>query len=85
MIAILDYLKSIKLTLAEWAGVTAAAVIGVLIAALKVQGSRLHKAQNDLLKQQYDFYMATANEKANAAKAKYESSLQQYLKAGGKL
>lgn len=45
----INFLQNLKLSLTQWLWLTTAAAIGLLVTALKIQGSRLHKAQIDSL------------------------------------
>lgn len=81
----LSFLKNLKLSLDQWIAVGLATLIGGLVAALKIQGSRLHRAQVDLLQQKFDQAdQANADKVADAAVA-YAKAKAAYTGAGGKL
>jgi hypothetical protein len=89
MNSILSYLastlKSLRLSLAEWLALTAAVIVGGLVAVLKVQGSQLHAAQLQLLSQRLDAKAQKANSDTATALAVYDREKQAFLDAGGKL
>jgi hypothetical protein len=74
----MSFLSNIKLSIAQWAGIMASAAIGVLVFALRLQGSRLHRAQTDLLKEQFGREMDRSDAKVEAAKKKWADALQAY-------
>lgn len=74
----MSWLSNIKLTLVQWIGASAAIVIGVLVAALKLQGTRLHRTQTELLASQFGRSMDTQDAKVEAAKKKWQDALQAY-------
>jgi hypothetical protein len=78
METILSYLRGIKLSLADWLAITIVGAFSGLMAALKIQGTRLHKAQVALLEQ-------TAAQGTQTAKDQYQTALTAFLKAGGTL
>jgi len=67
----------------EYLLVGLAAMVGLLVAALKLQGSRLHKAQVQLLDQKFDAQSKAAQAKVDATKMDYLKQLQAYKDAGG--
>jgi hypothetical protein len=67
----------------EYLIVGLAAIVGLLVAALKLQGSRLHKTQVQLLDQQWDVKTASAQEAVNKAKLAYHAARKAYTDAGG--
>lgn len=74
----MSWLSNIKLTIGQWIGVMAAATIGLLVAALRLQGGRLHKAQSELLKEQFGRAMDKQDQKVEAAKKKWQDALAAY-------
>lgn len=54
MSKLLSVFGSIRLTLTQWVLISMATMIGGLVLALRLQGSRLHKAQVELLGQHLD-------------------------------
>lgn len=71
MTKLLAFLSSIRLTLAQYAAMGGAALLGLLVVALKVQGSRLHKAQIQLLEVQVEQGLGDAASAVIAAKRAY--------------
>lgn len=67
----------------EYLLVGLAAMVGLLVAALKLQGSRLHKAQVELLNQKFEAQSKAAQDKVNSAKMDYLKALKDYSAAGG--
>lgn len=85
MSKMLSFFASIKLSLAEYAGITVALVIGCLVAALRLQGSKVHKLQVQLLDNNLTAKQLKASDQTDAAAAKYKGALEDYFKAGGTL
>ena len=75
----IEFLKNLKLSITQWLGVTAAAVIGFLVLALKLQGSKLHKAKVDLLKERLDRKIDEKTKKVRAARKKFQDAMDDYL------
>ena len=78
MTSILTWLNGLRLSITQWAFVSLAAVVGGLVLALRLQGSRLHETQIKLL-------IATVNQsdtlKEQAvvlAKTKLQAALKDY-------
>lgn len=67
----------------EYLLVGLAAMVGLLVAALKLQGSRLHKAQVQLLEQKFDAQNRAAQDKAESSRQAYLRALRDYGAAGG--
>ena len=85
MSKILSFLDSFRLTLAQWASLSAVAIIGGLIAALKLEGSRVHRLQVQLLETQSQQQLDQAKAATQTALDRYTAARQAYLKAGGVL
>jgi hypothetical protein len=83
MTTILNWLGSIKVTLSQVAVGVMAGLIGVLVILLKVQGSRLHKAQVQLLEQSFHSTMDQQDAKVDAAKAAFHAAKTSYYDNGG--
>lgn len=81
----IQFLSDLKLSVTQWLGVMAAIVIGGLVAALKLQGSRLHRAQLKILEQDRDRAQEKADGSAFEAGKRYHEALNEFLNAGGKL
>lgn len=73
----MEFLRSIKLSISQWLMVTMAAIIGGLVLSLRLQGGKLHKAQTDLLKANFDH----ATEKQDILVANAKDKLNKALKA----
>ena len=71
-------LSSIKLTLQQWGLVTLATLVGILVIVLKLQGSRLHYAQLQLLEANFKAQDQTDDDAVKAAKEAYEKALNSY-------
>ena len=80
-----SFLKTVQMSAAEWIIITVATVIAGLVTALKIQGSRLHRAQVKLLEVQLDSKQARAAQDTDAARQVYRDALAQFRKAGGKI
>lgn len=78
MSTILSFFNRIRLNLTQWLVVTVALVIAGLVEALRIQGSRLHKAQVALLEQ-------SAAKGTQEAQKAYDDAKAAYLRAGGTL
>lgn len=75
---IYTFMQSIKLTLTQWVIVSLAATVGLLVAALRLQGSRLHYAQLQLLEANYNAQDQTDDEAVAKAKEAYKKALDSY-------
>ena len=82
---ILAYIDSIKLTLTQWLVLTLSAIIGGLLLALRLQGSKLHKVQVQLLETQVNAQEDTDDHNVGEARNRYQTALNEFLKAGGTL
>jgi hypothetical protein len=69
----------------EYVIVGLVALVGILVAALGLEGGRLHKAQVTLLEQKYDAQASNAEQQVTAARQAFLQARQNYLKAGGKV
>lgn len=78
MSLITNWLSGVKLTFTQWIGASAALVIGVLVAALRLQGTRLHRTQTELLAAQFGRTMDQQDAKVEAAKKAWQEALQAY-------
>ena len=76
--SILSFLHNTRLTLAQFGLGAIAAVIGVLVAALELKGSALHKAQVQLLQAKVN--NTAAEDDANITKARdaFNAALNEY-------
>jgi hypothetical protein len=78
MKTLITYLSNLRLSLTQWGLLTASFIIGGLITALKLQGSRLHSAQVSLLTEHLNNTQNQADAKVDAAKARFQSALDAY-------
>lgn len=85
MSTILSFLSNFKASLSEYLAVAIAGAIAFTVAAFKLQGSRLHKAQVDLLATKLQVSRDAADKATNAAQANYQQALKAYQDAGGTL
>ena len=70
---------------AEYLAMAAAAVIAGLVAALQLQGTKLHRAQVKLLAVQLQSKQDRAAEDVASTKDAYRDALNTFIQAGGKL
>lgn len=73
-----DFISNLHLTLTEWAIAALAAVVGAFVVAFKVQGSRLHAAQVQLLLMRYSVTNGRDSDRINAAKAVMNKAIKAY-------
>lgn len=85
MTSILGFLKGVRLSITGWLVVSMGLAIGVLVAALKLQGSRLHKAKLKLIEKEIDVRDDQDSHKVFDALEKYTKSLKDFQDAGGKI
>lgn len=78
-------LSGLTLTLSQWLALTAAAAVGALVVALRVQGSRLHRTQVKLLESQLGNQAQTDQERVDQSRERFSQALRDYTGAGGKL
>lgn len=81
---VIGFLNNVKLSFTQWLGFLGATLIGVLVIALRIQGSRLHRAQIKLLDQDWKAKEANASELTDLARERYRAAVYDYLQAGGK-
>lgn len=65
----MSWLNNIKLSISQWISITALAVIGTLVVALRLQGGKLHATQIALLESQLNNTMDKDDAEVVAAKA----------------
>lgn len=78
---IIQWLESLKLSLIQWAGLSAALIIGSLVAALEIQGGRLHKAQVELLRVRANEQIGLSDAAVAQAKQAFEAERKAYYEA----
>lgn len=74
----LSFLSNLKLTVTQWALLCATVVIGGLVTALSLQGTRLHKTQVNLLQAQFGNTMQQQDARVDAARAAFEAAVNEY-------
>lgn len=77
----IQWLLSLKLSISQWTMATGAAAIGLLVVMLRIQGSRLHRAQIDALAASVAYANGQEDAKLVVLKAKLEQSIQEYERA----
>jgi hypothetical protein len=75
------WLSSLKLSLSQWVLVSMTAVIGLLVALLKLQGTRLHKAQINALTARIDSSNLASDTKVDALQDQLEKEIWAYENA----
>jgi uncharacterized protein GlcG (DUF336 family) len=76
----MSWLKDLSLTIGQWITITLLAIVGALMALLKVRGAELHRAKVDLLKAQLDAQTKEDDQKIATAKEAYEKALAEWEK-----
>jgi thioredoxin-like negative regulator of GroEL len=82
---LLNYLKSLKLSLTQWLVVSTAAAFAALLALLKLKDRQIEKLEIKNTTQKFDGEIQTADEKTAAARAKLQEALKDFTDNGGKL
>ena len=82
---ILGYIKGLRLSTTEGLYIAGAAIVAVIVAAFKIQGSALHRAQVQLLMQNVASKESRAAETTDLSRDKYLAARTAFLKAGGTL
>lgn len=72
------FLSNLKLSLQQYIYFTVALVVGGLVVALRVQGSKLHKAQVQVLQFHYGATMDQQDGKVEASRERYLKALEAY-------
>ncbi len=81
----MTFLSNLKLNAQDYAITAVVALIGGLVAALKLQGFQLHRAQVQLLKGQIEAKEARNADISQKAYDTYKDALNSFIKAGGTL
>lgn len=84
MNTVLSYLSTLKLSIVQWSVLLLSGAVGALVIALKAQGTKLHRAQIQLLlttMAQSDTGKELAVTKARET---FQAAYKDYTKAGGK-
>lgn len=74
----INWLNNLKLTLTQWLLVSGAALVGSLVVALKLQGSRMHGLQVQLLQANFKAQDKTDDDAVLTARKSYAQALQEY-------
>lgn len=74
----LEFLSRIKLTVTQWVLIMAAGTIGVLVALLRLQKSRLHASQLLLLQEQYKNTLGQQEDKVAGARKRLTDAMKEY-------
>lgn len=74
----LDCIRNLRLSVTQWLCVTLAAIVGGLVVMLRIQGSRLHRTQVDLLHKTIQSDQALEDEKLKALRLKFDEALKKY-------
>lgn len=74
----ISYLINLRLTLAQWALVCLTAACGLLVAALKLQGTRLHKAQIEAISARIDLTNGRHEDKIKRLQDTFEREVNKY-------
>lgn len=75
---LINWLTNLKLSVTQWLGITASAVIGALVIALKLQGGRLHRTQVDLLRSNMKATQKENDDAVEVARKKFAEALGEY-------
>ena len=78
---IIEKFGNIRMSVEQYLLISLAAAVGVLVTALKLQGSRLHATQVKLLKSQYDNVDEADQAATDQAKAAFEAAYKAYMEA----
>jgi hypothetical protein len=78
MNTVLSFLSNLKLTITQWALMLLTLVVAALVVALRLQGTRLHATQVNLLKAQFGNAMSLQDAKVDAARTAFENAIQEY-------
>jgi hypothetical protein len=78
MSTVLSYLNNIKLSLSQTAYGLAALVITGLVVTLRLQGTKLHNTQVELLRLKYGATIDQQDKLVEAARAKFLDAMQTY-------
>lgn len=75
---IILFLSTIKLTVTQWLLIMMAGTIGVLVVALRLQGSKLHKAQVTILTTNLNNSIKQSEAKTAEASHRFDKAYQAY-------
>jgi hypothetical protein len=78
MSTVFNFLTNLKLTISQWAMACMAAIIAGLVIALDLQGSKLHKAQVDILRATFGAAMTKQDTIVDNAREAYLNALAEY-------
>lgn len=72
------WFANLRLSLSQWLIITLGVLCGVLVTALKLQGSRLHKAQIEALSAKIDLTNGREEDKIKALQDKFDREVYSY-------
>jgi hypothetical protein len=75
---VLTFLSNLKLTLSQWLLLCLSTAVGLLVVALDLKGTQLHKAQVNLLQAQFGNAMSLQDAKVDAARIAFEAAVNDY-------
>lgn len=84
MSTLLSWLSSLRLSLIQWTTLILAGTVGALVIALKAQGTRLHRAQIQLLLATMNQTDTAKEEAVTRAREAFQAAMKDYMDAGGK-
>jgi len=74
----ISWLSNLRLSLTQWLLASTVLLCGVLVAALRLQGSRLHKAQIEALSARIDLTNANEEAKIEVLRNKMDAEIYKY-------
>lgn len=77
----LNFINKLQLSLVQWVMLSLAALVGMLVVALKLQGSALHKAQVQLLEQHIKTIDSSDDQSVKTARDAFSKALYTYHSA----
>lgn len=75
---VLSWFDNLRLSVSQWLIITLGVLCGVLVAALKLQGSRLHKAQIEAIFAKIDLTNGREDDKIKALQDKLDREIYSY-------
>jgi hypothetical protein len=80
---ILGWVSDIRLSLKQIAALSLATLIGGLLVALRLQGTKIHRLQTELLELRFHSTMDQQDARVEAAETAFKKALSDYHNAGG--
>jgi hypothetical protein len=78
---LLGYLDKLQLTFTQWAMLAMAVTIGALVGLLRLQGSRLHRLQVQVLEEHVRTISSQDDTAVQEARSRFNKALQDYRSA----